>query len=57
MPARVKKPGACCCLPRSHARCHWIPSATLAVTRTQNFLSVQQEEPYGDLVLTRGPFL
>lgn len=53
----MKKPGACCCLPRSHARCHWIPSATLAVTRTQNFLSVQQEEPYGDLVLTRGPFL
>lgn len=28
-----------------------------AVTRTQGFLNVQQDEPYGDLLLTRGPYL
>jgi hypothetical protein len=33
------------------------PRPRPAVTRSRGFLEVQQEEPYGDILLTRGEYL
>jgi len=51
-------------LPTSSARSHACPcvftpplAAPPAVTRTHGFLEADQQEPYGDIMLSRGEYL
>ncbi len=34
-----------------------VPFHFVAVTKSNDFIQAKQDEPYGDIILTRGPYL